>query len=145
MCLCRQVSRRESRLRTLEEIHSNPTAATASARHAQRRRHNDSDVSSDQHDDDDDAAAADAPSSSLDEQLRRYNDQIPLLDSLQRELASAQDTINALTNQNSELRAQMLRHHHDTSAAAAPASGSGGDDTGEVRTVRHSSQFLRVN
>ena len=118
------MSRRESRLRTLEEIHRNPAAAAA-ARHAQRR--NDSDVSSElPYDDDNDDVTG-----SMDAQLRQYNDQIPLLDSLQRELGSAQDTINALTNQNSELRAQMLRHHQ-TGGGGGGNTTSDGIDTGEV-------------
>ena len=120
------MSRRESRLRTLEEIHRNPAAAAA-ARHAQRR--NDSDVSSElPYDDDNDDVTG-----SMDAQLRQYNDQIPLLDSLQRELGSAQDTINALTNQNSELRAQMLRHHQTGGGGGSTT--SNGIDTGEVFIV----------
>ena len=120
------MSRRESRLRTLEEIHRNPAAAAA-ARHAQRR--NDSDVSSElPYDDDNDDVTG-----SMDAQLRQYNDQIPLLDSLQRELGSAQDTINALTNQNSELRARMLRHHQTGGGGGNTT--SDGFDTGEVFIV----------
>ena len=44
-------------------------------------------------------------------QMRSYNQQIPLLENLQRELGSAQDTINALTNQNSQLRADLMSSH----------------------------------
>ncbi|ELT96212.1 hypothetical protein CAPTEDRAFT_209723 [Capitella teleta] len=44
----------------------------------------------------------------IDRKLEEFREQTPLLETLQRELSSAQDTINALTNQNSELRAQIV-------------------------------------
>lgn len=44
----------------------------------------------------------------VDRKLREFKEQSPLLETLQRELSSAQDTINALTNQNSELRSQIV-------------------------------------
>ncbi|KAK2175475.1 hypothetical protein NP493_729g01024 [Ridgeia piscesae] len=54
----------------------------------------------------------------LEQRLQQFQQQTPLLESLQRELSSAQasrcswfslDAINALTNQNSELKSQLLR------------------------------------
>ena len=47
--------------------------------------------------------------SGVEERIQEFTDQAPLLESLQRELSSAQDTINALTNQNSLLRTQAVR------------------------------------
>ena len=44
----------------------------------------------------------------IDQKLAEFKEQSPLLETLQRELSSAQDTINALTNQNSELKAQIV-------------------------------------
>ncbi|KAI0218823.1 hypothetical protein LSAT2_029545 [Lamellibrachia satsuma] len=60
----------------------------------------------------------------LEHRLQEFQQQTPLLESLQRELSSAQDAINALTNQNSELKSQLLRDvsnnnvHHDVDNSA---------------------------
>jgi hypothetical protein len=48
-------------------------------------------------------------SEEMEERLQEFQQQMPLVESLQKELASTQDTINALTNQNSSLRTELIQ------------------------------------
>lgn len=48
-------------------------------------------------------------SEELEDRLHEFQQQLPLVESLQKELSSAQDTINALTNQNSSLRSELIQ------------------------------------
>lgn len=57
---------------------------------------------------------SDQGTSTHESMVKSSSEQLPLLETLQRELANAQDTINALTNQNSQLKTQIIQGHGDT-------------------------------
>ena len=61
------------------------------------------------HQEDDNTDAKELSVEEVDKRLAEFKEQSPLLETLQRELSSAQDAINALTNQNSELRTDVMQ------------------------------------
>jgi myosin heavy subunit len=74
-------------------------------------------------------------SEEMEQRMRHFSEQVPLIESLQRELSSAQDAINALTVQNSNLRSVLEQN----------ASGGGATDgtSGSVAQVEALSTSVR--
>jgi chromosome segregation ATPase len=62
-------------------------------------------------------------SEEMEQRMRHFSEQVPLIESLQRELSSAQDAINALTVQNSNLRS-VLEQNASGGGATDGTSGS---------------------
>ncbi len=75
--------------------------------------------------------------SDIESRVREFQEHTPLIETLQKELSSAQDTINALTNQNSELRATMFHRSSSDSSLRE-------DGDHQVTTVEISLQEIRV-